>query len=168
MNIFVLHENPTIAAQMQCDKHVVKMTLESAQMLSTVHRLLDGDECIGADILYKVAHPKHPCTLWTMESRSNYEWHYNHFVSLCEEYSYRYGKEHLSDVKLRQILSHAPRNIPEGGLTTFRLAMGSNPECLRIKNPIDAYRAFYQTKQDRFVMKWSKRTPPVWFQFKEA
>ena len=42
MNIFVLDEDPTIAAQMQCDKHVVKMIVESAQMLSTAHRMLDG------------------------------------------------------------------------------------------------------------------------------
>ena len=43
MNIFVLHKDPTVAAQMLCDKHVPKMIVESAQMLSTVHRMLDGE-----------------------------------------------------------------------------------------------------------------------------
>jgi hypothetical protein len=42
MNIFILHEDPVVAAQMQCDKHVPKMVVESAQMLSTAHRMLDG------------------------------------------------------------------------------------------------------------------------------
>ena len=46
MNIFVLDNDPVIAAQTQCDKHVVKMIVESAQMLSTAHRLLDGNVSI--------------------------------------------------------------------------------------------------------------------------
>ena len=44
MNIFVLDKDPHIAAQMHCDRHVPKMIVESAQMLSTAHRLLDGEE----------------------------------------------------------------------------------------------------------------------------
>ena len=42
MNVFVLDDDPVVAAQLQCDKHVVKMIVESAQMLSTIHRMLDG------------------------------------------------------------------------------------------------------------------------------
>ena len=81
MNIFVLDINPKTAAQMQCDKHVVKMIVESAQMLSTAHRMLDGyaekrpsksgktmvnywvhPRQEMEDILYKAVHHKHPCT----------------------------------------------------------------------------------------------------------
>ena len=43
MNIFVLDENPVIAAKMACDKHIVKMILESAQMLCTAKRVQDGE-----------------------------------------------------------------------------------------------------------------------------
>lgn len=160
MNIFVLNNNPIKAAQEQCDKHVVKMALESAQMLSSAHRILDGDE--ADDRLYKIAHPKHPCTLWTMESIANYHWHYIHWVALCKEYEYRYGKEHLSYVKLRDILKEQPKNIPIGTQTPFRLAMGSNPECM-FEDPVKSYRAFYKTKQERFEMKWTKRKVPQWF-----
>jgi hypothetical protein len=115
MNIFVLDESPIVSAQEQCDKHVVKMIVESAQMLSTAHRMLDGeqerrrsksgktmskywklpDEREG--LLYKAVHMGHPCTVWSMESRANYVWHYIHFVALCDEYQYRYGKKHLTD-----------------------------------------------------------------------
>ena len=181
MNIFALDDNPTFAAQMQCDKHVVKMVLESGQMLSTAHRLLDGELTITESngrkkkqwhlqddklesVLYKVAHPSHPCTIWTMESKGNYLWHYNHFVSLCNEYRYRYGKLHMTDEKLRYLLMRPPKNIPEGERTPFKLAMGSNPECIDINNPVESYRKFYMTKQKRFKMVWSRRNVPEWFE----
>ena len=73
MNIFYLHRDPVAAAQMQCDKHVVKMILESAQMLSTAHRVLDGDTYADLRGMYKLAHKNHPSTRWV---RSNYR-HYN-------------------------------------------------------------------------------------------
>lgn len=44
MNIFYLHESPAFAAEMHCDQHVRKMLIESAQLLSTAHRVLDGTE----------------------------------------------------------------------------------------------------------------------------
>ena len=87
MNIFAINENPIVAAQEQCDKHVVKMIVESAQMLSTAHRILDGAKTKKLsksgkrmvdywvhpnknieNTLYKAVHPSHPSTLWTMES----------------------------------------------------------------------------------------------------
>ena len=82
MNIFVLDTDPTIAAQMQCDKHVVKMPLECAQMLSTVHRHYGSDDFQ----LYKSTHKHHPCTLWAASSRANYAWLFDHFRALNDEY----------------------------------------------------------------------------------
>lgn len=165
MNIFKLHESPILSAQFQCDKHVVKMPLESAQMLCTAHRILDGDDADPS--LYKIAHPKHPSTLWTMESDSNYRWHYDHWIALCKEYEYRYGRQHLSYTKFSDILKVPPRNIPVGDMTPFRLAMGSNPECM-FEDAVKSYRAFYKTKQDRFEMKWTKRNIPDWFLTEEV
>lgn len=179
MNIFVLNENPTIAAREHCDKHVVKMILESAQMLSTAHRMLDGTEQIQVrngrknrvwfltdtvreKHLYQAVHMNHPCTIWTRESEWNYRWHYELFCSLCDEYTYRYGKVHTTDSKLRDHLRMLPYNIPDGKLTPFRLAMGSNPECMG-PDPINSYRSFYKTKQKRFKMVWTKRPTPKWF-----
>tara|TARA_Y100001972_G_scaffold112674_1_gene146608 strand:- start:267 stop:818 length:552 start_codon:yes stop_codon:yes gene_type:complete len=182
MNIFILDNDPVKAAQMQCDKHVPKMVVESAQMLSTVHRMLDGtmerrlsksgkvrvqywklnDD--RENILYKACHFNHPSTIWTRESIENYIWHYNHFAALCDEYTYRYGKLHATDAKLRKVLSLAPNNIPQTGMTKFKLAMKSNPECM-FEDPIQSYRAFYQTKQHRFKMVWSKREVPGWFTY---
>lgn len=180
MNIFILDESPVLAAQLQCDKHVVKMVLESAQMLSTAHRMLDGNTSTGVsksgkrtvkkyvhveldDVLYKAVHFNHPCTVWTMKTSGNYQWHYDHFVALCDEYTYRYGREHLADTKLRDVLKHLPKNITIENQTQFALAMGDNPECQFPNDPVKSYRLFYQTKQDRFKMEWSKRDVPQWF-----
>jgi len=182
MNIFILSNDPYEAAVQQCDKHVVKMPTESAQMLSTAHRLLDGtmelrpsksgkrmvkywklpDE--REEVLYKNVHEAHPCTLWTIESEANYYWHYRHFIALSTEYQYRYGKEHGAWKILKDELATAPNNIPRIGRTPFKLAMKDQPQCIDESNPINSYRAFYQTKQDRFKMKWSKRSIPEWFE----
>lgn len=186
MNIFVLDNDPVKAAQLQCDKHVVKMIVESAQMLSTTHRMLDGNEIKRPsksgrtmvkyyelpdereDILYKAVHFNHPCTVWSRESCCNYSWHYEHFIALCDEYKYRYGKTHSTDTKLRDILAKFPKNINRsGGMTMFKLAMKSNPECvvhgLGGTDAVESYRNFYQTKQERFSMVWTKRNIPEWF-----
>ena len=171
MNIFILSENPEEAARLSCDKHVVKMILESAQMLSTAHRMLDGKK-IGKNwmlkddreqVLYKAVHTGHPCTVWTMKTVANYGWLYRHFRELCREYTHRYNKVHATETKLLEVLRIPPTNIAEGGLTSFAQAMGSNPECIDYKNPVGAYRAYYQTKQDRFKMSWTNREIPSWF-----
>lgn len=183
MNIFILDKHPVIAAQLQCDKHVVKMIVESAQMLSTAHRMLDGhvEKRLSKsgkrmlnywyhnipekeELLYKAVHHSHPCTLWTMESNANYEWHYKHFIALCDEYQYRYGKVHSTQTKLQGILQRPPSRIPWTNLyTKFKLAMQHEPQCMHPDDPVRSYREYYQTKQDRFKMVWSKRNVPEWF-----
>lgn len=181
MNIFVLDKNPIVAAQLQCDKHVVKMIVESAQMLSTAHRMLDGQEYKAPsksgkrmvkkwklknhdDVIYSAVHMGHPCTVWTMESNANYEWHYKHFIALCDEYTFRYGKTHGTDIKLREILKKVPSHIPWTNLyTPFKLAMQHEPQCMHKNDPVRSYQEYYQTKQDRFKMIWTKRDVPEWF-----
>jgi hypothetical protein len=181
MNLFILDKDPVKAAQLQCDKHVVKMIVESAQMLSTAHRMLDGVEerrpsksgktnvkywvlpDYRESVLYKAVHVGHPCTVWTMESNTNYNWHYEHFIALCEEYQYRYDKIHATDKLLSNLLGQLPKNIRSGDMTPFRLAMQSNPECMFPEDPVKSYRLFYQTKQDRFKMAWTNREIPEWF-----
>ena len=182
MNIFLLDESPGVAARMHCDKHVPKMIVESAQMLSTAHRMLDGvfekrpsksgktmskywclpDE--RESIMYKAVHMHDPCTVWTTQSNNNYTWHWVHFAALCDEYAYRYGKVHATDKLLRKALQSLPRNIPIGYLTPQPLAMKSNPECMNESDVVGSYRSFYQTKQARFKMVWTKREVPKWFE----
>ena len=111
MNIFYLDTNPKKSARMQCDKHCVKMILESAQMLSTAHRVLDGDEYADKMGLYKLAHKNHPSTVWVRSSSDNYRWLWKHYDALMQEYTLRYGKTHATS-RLRNALLKLPANIP--------------------------------------------------------
>lgn len=184
MNLFILDECPIVSAMWQCDKHVPKMIVESGQMLSTAHRMLDGtlerrpsksgktmvkyyrlSQHSMESTLYKAVHFAHPCTVWTMESSANYEWHYQHFWALCKEYTYRYGKIHKTERELLKVLEKPPMSILRGEMTPFKLAMKSNPECIALGDPVKAYQAFYQTKQERFKMVWTKREKPEWFNY---
>lgn len=171
MNIFYLSDSPDLAAQYHVDRHVVKMVLESAQLLCTAHRLLDGQpETSGKKttyvmqgdlekILYKVAHPNHPCTIWSRTSINNYEWLYRLFVSLCDEYTHRYGKTHKCDSVLRDVLMIPPKNIPVISATSPAQAM---PVEYRHTDPIVAYRKYYINEKASFA-KWTGRVTPEWF-----
>lgn len=156
MNIFFLSEDSKEAAQMQVDKHIVKMPLEAAQMLCTAHRLLDENT---NPILYKSTHIHHPCSKWARESLDNYVWLYWHFVHLCDEYTYRYGRKHLTDIKLREALRCIPKNIPNIGFTSPAQAM---PEEYKHTDPVIAYRSYYKNAKKSFA-KWSGREMPEWY-----
>tara|TARA_R110000782_G_scaffold181633_2_gene271927 strand:+ start:97 stop:669 length:573 start_codon:yes stop_codon:yes gene_type:complete len=182
LNLFVLSECPQESARMMCDKHIPKMIVEAAQMLSTSHRMLDGymekrpsksgKRMVKAyvhnntdldGVLYNAVHHYHPCTVWTMETKANYEWHYTHFLELCSEFVYRFGKEHLSYTKLHNILSVAPKNIRDIGLTEFPQAMNQFPECKVEGNPVQAYRNYYHFTKG--FAKWAKgREAPFWWE----
>lgn len=165
MNIFVLSKIIKLCAQYHCDKHVVKMILESAQMLCTAHRVLDQVNTVDGVRIYKIFGKKHPCNLWTQASSENYSWLYNLFIELCNEYTYRYGKTHICDTKFRNALEYLPVNIPTGELTPFAVAM---PDQYKIKNEdgtydaIKSYRAYYNGAKRDFCV-WTKRDVPKWF-----
>ena len=110
MNIFYLDEDPEVAAIVQYNKHVVKMILESAQMLCTAHHCY-GDREQKENVPYKQAHLNHPSTIWTRRSKSTYMWLYNHMIALGDEYKKRYGKTHLSITKCKDFLAIPPRHI---------------------------------------------------------
>ena len=160
MNIFYIHDNPVIAAQAMTDKHVVKMILESAQLLSTAHRALDGQEFIqlsksGARLrkwnhpdahmditLYKSTHLNHPSGIWVRQSAENYMWLYKHFIALSEEYYQRYGKRHASELLLSGLLSKAPNNIPNIRRTPMLVAI-TDTQWHVPNNPLQSYRNYY-------------------------
>ena len=110
MNIFYLHKDPVIAARVQYNKHVVKMILESAQMLCTAHHCY-GDAEQRLNVPYKQAHLNHPSTVWARKSRSTYRWLYLHMIALGDEYTKRYGKTHLTITKCAEFLNVPPVHI---------------------------------------------------------
>lgn len=160
MNIFFLSNDPTEAAQYHGDKHNIKMILEQAQLLSTAHRVLDGDAAVDTS-LYKSTHKNHPCAIWVRESASNYTWTYNLFAALCEEYTFRYGKQHKSGLLLLDKLKILPKNIAHIGMTRPALAM---PDDYKSDDPVKAYREYYiHDKLKKNIVQYNKnRPPPDW------
>jgi hypothetical protein len=152
MNIFILDQDPTLAAKFQCDKHVVKMIVESAQMLCTV-MLEQGLTFEGQ---YKPTHRNHPCTRWVNESMANYQWLCDHAIALCEEYTKRYGKVHKSQAIIEQCLMG---NCSEEQLTPFAQAM---PDQYKSNNAVQSYREYYRIEKAPIAV-WAHSEAPDWF-----
>jgi hypothetical protein len=158
MNIFVLDNDPYQAAQYHCDKHVVKMILETAQLLCTAHRELDGDDNVDPD-LYRKTHKNHPSAKWVRESNNNYNWTWCLLDGLCKEYTLRYGKTHLTETKLLNKLQQLPHNIHIGYKTTQPQCM---PDEYKGDNTVDAYRKYYIGAKSNFA-KWKNTPRPEWW-----
>lgn len=160
MNIFYFDHNPVVCAEAQPDKMLVKMPLETAQMLCTAHRELDGDDYADGVGLYKRAYWNHPCSIWAREAKHNYTWLFAHFLALGREYEYRYGRVHSSLEKLTIPLTRIPKNIPDlGAMTPIRLAM---PDEYKSDDPIKSYRNYCIAEKHYAV--WNKGRPkPSWW-----
>ena len=151
MNIFVLDKDPRIAAQYHNDRHVVKMILETAQILSTINHKY------GVEAPYKATHHNHPCVLWAEQSTANYEWLVTLGFALCNEYTHRYNKIHKS-VEALVATAFPPEDLPVGELTPFAQAM---PDDCKDIDAVVAYRKYYnQHKQD--LASWKNRPTPAW------
>lgn len=156
MNIFVLDLDPKLAAQSAVDKHVVKMPLETAQMLCTAQHLLnDGSK----QIPYKAAFVNHPCSKWVRQSKANYLWLVEHGIALCEEYTHRYGRQHKCQDVIEWCQSTDPALV-DFGMSSFAQAM---PDDCKGSDPVKAYRDYYN-KHKRHLFSWSKRERPAWIE----
>ena len=174
MNLFYLHEEPEVSAKLHCDKHVVKMIIEYAQLMSTAHRVLDGDQYEGKTAngrriqrwkhpipvmektLYKASHIKHPSGLWTRDSQNHYNWLYTMWTHLCDEYTYRYGRVHMTDSKLRDLLESPPMQIPVETYVDPYLAM---PDDVKQKDVVQSYQDYY-VQYKNHLAKWTNRRIP--------
>ena len=161
MNIFILHENPRIAAHMMCDKHVVKMIVEGCQMLSTNHRMSGSHVVYTAPVeFYKQSFQNHPCTIWARENKENYMWLAEHTHELSLEYTHRYGKIHKAHDMTVWFTKYYPLRIADGELTPFAQAM---PEEFKVPgNAVQAYRNYYIGAKSRFA-KWKFTKAPEWY-----
>lgn len=171
----MVDSDPVIAAQSLVDRHVIKMILESAQLLSTAHRVLDGNEIIKInengrktktwvlpdsreEVLYKATHYHHPSAIWARQSVENYLWLVEHMYALLDEYSHRYGKKH----KCYEIAIHLqspPFNLKEYDMTPMPCAM--DKEYIVSTDPVENYRNYYRVGKAS-LHKWTKRDAPSW------
>lgn len=177
MNIFYLDDNVVKCAEYHNDKHVVKMILEYAQLLSTAHRVIDGYEYIDASSgrkikrwklytgdakeqnLYKATHVNHPSAVWVRQFDNNYRYLFCLFQCLLKEYTYRYGKQHSCE-KLLPYLIDTPRKIPTGYFTQPTQAM---PDEYKNSDSVVAYRNYYNGAK-KSMAKWKNRPVPDWWE----
>jgi hypothetical protein len=152
MNIFFLDYDVKKCAEYHLDKHVVKMILESAQLLCSAHWVN------GGEAPYKLAHKNHPCSIWVRTSLSNYLYLCELGLELCNEYTYRYEKKHKSQEVIEWCLVNRP-NIPDIGFTTPARAM---PDEYKVEDVVESYRNYYMGEKSGFAV-WKKREIPFWF-----
>ena len=159
MNIFFLDKTPEKSAEMLCDKHVPKMLLESAQMLSTAVQRHTG----GLAFLYKSAYPKHPMTIWVGTTKDNFKWALDNALWINNEYEYRFKKKHKSFRIIQNILkSNYAVDIPDGDMTTPPQCMPDEYKSLR-NLYVSAYRDYYKGEKEYFA-KWEKgRSQTKWW-----
>lgn len=184
MNIFVLDSDPQKAAEYHCNKHVVKMILESCQMLCAAHWLhllkkeykgpvsdfkrvrdiqqwLYNNTRTTAQPPWKLSHMRHPCTRWTNKSLANYSWHWHLGKELCSEYTKRYKKVHKSEIIFEWLDKNKPVSMDDIGMTPFAVCMSD--EYKVTDNPVQSYRNYYIGDKVRFA-KWEPRSStPEWF-----
>ena len=157
MNIFFLHRDPSRAAKAQCDKHVVKMVLETTQMLSTAIRRR------GYDAGYKSAYPNHPMTIWVGDTRDNFYWALCHAEELSKEYTVRYKKFHAC----QQVIDAIRELYPS--LSSFK-NITDPPQCMpdycKGDDAVSAYQNYYILEKSDFAT-WKHRDKPEWFHEKE-
>ena len=163
MNIFYLDKNPWKCAMYHCDKHVCKMILESAQMLSTAHHLLSYEKREPSE-LFKKAFVNHPSTKWARETSANYNYLFQLAWGLCSEYEFRYGKTHSTAYLIKYVMCIYPDKIPNADMTPIPQCM---PEDVKGEDSVEAYRNYYRVYKRRFA-KWKKRDIPEWFNEKET
>lgn len=176
MNIFYVDECPSIAARSLVDKHVVKMILESCQLLATAHRVLDGQKQIvlgkngrkitryvlsdnREQVLPKSTHINHPCAVWVRENKENYSWLWQHTLVLNTEYTFRFGKKHAYSGKVLYALYNSPYECPIGSFTSPPTAMPK--EYIVEGDSVSSYRNYYRLGKSH-LHKYSVRQAPEW------
>lgn len=151
MNLFYLDECLKKNAEYHVDRHTVKMILESAQLACSAHWF----HCVEAP--YRKTHINHPTSIWVRSSLTNYLWCVEYGLSLCKEYTYRYGKVHKTENILKWLKIRLPP-IQDIGFTKFALAM---PDEYKLDCPIQSYRNYYKGDKSH-LFNWTKRERPEW------
>lgn len=157
MNIFILDEYPKTCAQYHNDKHVVKMVLETAQLLCGVHWMT------GGEAPYKLSHKNHPCAIWARECVENYIWLSVLGLKLAEEYTHRYGKRHKSQDIIEWCIGNIPKLRENKTRTEFPMAM---PDECKVGSVVESYRRYYNTEKNHLGV-WTNREVPSWFKLKK-
>lgn len=164
MNIFFLSRLIEECAKYHADVHVVKMILETAQLLFSAHHFMKTEFKDVPIKIFKLTHQNHPCALWVRASIQNYQWLSQLGLALCKEYTYRYEKKHSCEEVLEWLVKNVP-SLPDKNFTDPPQAM---PIEFQTKDCVIAYRQYYvnvKSQLTRFNYK-NRELPPWWNQIK--
>jgi hypothetical protein len=155
VNVFAVDRDPVRAARALCDRHVVKMTLETAQILCTA-----ASTRFGHRTPYRPTHANHPCVAWAVATRGNWDWLVRHGLALADEYRRRYGRVHPS----RAVIARMARRGPPRSQTRRRQPFAQTmPDRYRGPDPVAAYRRFYVGEKARFATWRPPARAPRWW-----
>lgn len=156
MNIFYLDDNPALAAKYHCNKHVVKMILETAQLLCSAYHMISNTEL---EIPYKLTHKNHPSAQWVRESKANFDWLCELGLELCLEYTRRYRKTHKTKAVIQWCIDNSDSlHFEQINPTAIRLCMPD--ECKINGEPIQSYRNYYKKYKSNIAI-WD--STPFWW-----
>lgn len=138
----------------------------------SIYVLPDDDIIVrrGLRIIKKLCIPsnafeKHPCTVWVGESKANYEFLFEIYVHLCNEFFHRFSNIHFAS-NYATYLTHTP-DLPDLGLTKYPKFSWSSLKSNSFSQVIEDYRQYYINEKSH-IAKWTKRKKPSWFDNKVA
>lgn len=172
MNIFFLSMSIKRCAKAHFDKHVIKCILEYCQLLCTAWHALNPElaaEHLVNGLIYRKTHVNHPCSIFTRNHISNYNYVVRLGLQLCHEWRYRYRHEkiHGCEEKLKFLFLNPPHainksiikktpNNPKGLLLPLPQAMPA--ECRKKGNVhacVRAYRNYYKSTHKSHLVSWT-------------
>jgi hypothetical protein len=167
MNLFILSLIQKEIAESMMDKHVSKILLEAVQMLCSARRIVEPDDDVINERIYRLAHKNHPVTIWCRKSRANFVWALDLAEELHNEWRFRYGHPETKIHQSYRVAMFLRENIPredafeEVGLTPFALAM---PDKYKSDDPVLSYRNYYMSEEKQKIATWcKKRGKPAWY-----
>lgn len=150
MNVFVTDVSPSKSAQVLPDKHIVKMPLETCQMVSIIFskwyydwgtiNKIDGTPYNTV----KGAFRNHPCTKWAADNHYNLAWLITHGIHLCFEYEHRYQKRHscLNTLEEAMVIFHNNAKISISEHTNVKEFTRAMPDEYKLDDSIDTFTAY--------------------------
>ena len=187
MNIFFFNADPKVCAEQHCDRHVVKMIVEYSQLLSTAHRVLDGEMKIlpkvsksgrisnrkvwqfrpddaREEILYQATHINHPSAKWVRHSKQNYLGLLSLLKELIAEFKFRFNRTQHKSEQLIHPLSTPPENIQD---VSFSPPWRAMPPEFKVPRNVNNYCQLsyqdYFNAEKQHLASWKNRNVPVWF-----
>ena len=172
MNIFVTSPDPAECAAVLADAHVIKMAVETAQILSSaLHRMgfVRPSGCgVGLALghcFYKPTHTGHPCVMWAARDPRNFGWLVKHGIFLCAEYSRRFGGKRHGSLDVIERAAEAAMRLPGYSSEPPSAFARVFPDAFADLSVHSGYRAYLKAKYQSWPesrQRWTNSQRPAW------